>query len=170
MAANRDELYARPAIPMTTLRDHGPRVLGGRDELAGGTWLAVNEHGVVAGLTNKPSPSGRDATKRSRGEIPLAFAAYPSAAEAVERVCAELDPAAYNPCWLLVGDRERLFSVSVDHGHHADVEELPPGVHVLENASLRSGSEKAARVARLVADERAAARAAAAGGESIVTL
>jgi uncharacterized protein with NRDE domain len=170
MAANRDELYARPAIPMTTLRDHGPRVLGGRDELAGGTWLAVNEHGVVAGLTNKPSPAGRDATKRSRGEIPLAFAAYPSAAEAVERVCAGLDPAAYNPCWLLVGDRERLFSVSVDHGHRADVEELPPGVHVLENAPLRSGSEKAARVAGLVADERAAARAAAAGGESLVTL
>jgi uncharacterized protein with NRDE domain len=174
MAANRDELYARPAIPMTTLRDHGPRVLGGRDELAGGTWLAVNEHGVVAGLTNKPSPAGRDATKRSRGEIPLAFAAYPSAAEAVERVCAELDPAAYNPCWLLVGDRDRLFSVSVDHGvdhgHRPDVEELPPGVHVLENAPLRSGSDKAARVAALVADERAAARAAAAGAETPVTL
>src|SRR2546430_6977617 len=113
MAANRDELYARPAIPMTTLRDHGPRVLGGRDELAGGTWLAVNEHGVVAGLTNKPSPAGRDATKRSRGEIPLAFAAYPSAAEAVESACARLEPAADNPCWALVRGREPPLPASV---------------------------------------------------------
>src|SRR5262249_51148300 len=55
MAANRDERLDRPAVPMTVLRDHGPRILGGRDELAGGTWLAVNEHGVVAGLTNRPS-------------------------------------------------------------------------------------------------------------------
>ena len=45
-------------------------MLGGRDELAGGTWLAVNEHGVVAGLTNQPAAVGRDASKRSRGEMP----------------------------------------------------------------------------------------------------
>ena len=37
------------------LRGGGPRILGGRDEVAGGTWLAVNEHGVVAGLTNQPA-------------------------------------------------------------------------------------------------------------------
>ena len=70
VAANRDEFYRRPAVTMTTLRDADPRVLGGRDELAGGTWLAVNEHGVVAGLTNQPAPGGRDLTKRSRGELP----------------------------------------------------------------------------------------------------
>jgi uncharacterized protein with NRDE domain len=170
MAANRDELYSRPAVSMTTLRDHDPRVLGGRDELAGGTWLAVNEHGVVAGLTNQPSPGGRDLTKRSRGAIPLAFAAYRTAREAVERVGAELDPADYNPCWLLVGDRDSLFSITVDQGHRLAADELPPGVHVLENAPLRSRSDKAARVTRLVASERAARAAAAPGGETHATI
>ena len=53
VAANRDEQYARPADPVTVLRER-PRTLGGRDRLAGGTWLALNEHGVVAGLTNQP--------------------------------------------------------------------------------------------------------------------
>ena len=48
VAANRDEQFTRPAVTMTVLRERDPRVLGGRDELAGGTWLAVNEHGVVA--------------------------------------------------------------------------------------------------------------------------
>jgi uncharacterized protein with NRDE domain len=164
VAANRDEFYARPAVVMTTLRDDAPRVLGGRDQVAGGTWLAVNEHGVVAGLTNQPAPGGRDLTRRSRGELPLAFAACRSAAEAVRQVCAELDPADYNPCWMLVGDRDALFSVGLAGGRRPEVERLPPGVHILENVPLRAPSAKAAQVARLVEAERA--RAADTSGDT----
>ena len=150
VAANRDELYQRPAVPLTVLRDRQPRILGGRDELAGGTWLAVNEHGLVAGLTNQPS-AGRDPTRRSRGELPIAFAAYPDAATAVAEVCARLDPADYNPCWLLVGDRYRLYSVGVTGGHRPDVAELPPGSYVLENAPLRRDSAKQRYIAGRIA-------------------
>ena len=113
VAANRDERLDRPAVPMTVLRERQPRILGGRDELAGGTWLAVNENGVVAGLTNQPSFGGRDPSKRSRGELPLAFASYASAAEAVRAVSAVLNPARYNPCWMLVGDAEALFFIGI---------------------------------------------------------
>ena len=150
IAANRDELYQRPADPITVLRAARPRILGGRDELAGGTWLAVNEHGVVAGLTNQPA-TGRDPARRSRGELPLAFTAYPDAETAVTQVCARLDPAAYNPCWMLVGDRHALFSVNVSGAQRARVEELPPGRYVLENAPLRQPSAKQQRVAGRVA-------------------
>ena len=150
MAANRDERLDRPAVPMTVLRDSGPRILGGRDELAGGTWLAVNEHGVVAGLTNQPSAEGRDPAKRSRGELPLAFAAYASAAEAVDAVCGTLRPADYNPCWLLVGDRETLFFVGMSGQGVPEREQLEPGLYVLENAPLRPRSSKAAYVTELV--------------------
>ena len=150
IAANRDEMYQRQADPITVLRAAQPRILGGRDELAGGTWLAVNEHGVVAGLTNQPT-GVRDPAKRSRGELPLAFAAYPDAKTAVTEVGARLDPDAYNPCWMLIGDRHALFSVDVSGGHRARVEELPPGRYVLENAPLRQPSAKQQRVAGLVA-------------------
>ena len=150
IAANRDEMYQRPADPITVLHPTQPRILGGRDELAGGTWLAVNEYGVVAGLTNQPT-GARDPAKRSRGELPLAFAAYPDARTAVTEVCARLDPADYNPCWMLVGDRHALFSVEVSGGHRAAVEELPPGRYVLGNAPLRQPSARLQRVAGLVA-------------------
>jgi len=153
VAANRDELYARPAEPITVLRGAGPRILGGRDEVAGGTWLAVNSAGVLAGLTNQPSAT-RDESKRSRGELPLAFAAYPDAATAVAEVCGRLDPADYNPCWLLVGDRHTLFSIDLTGGSRPMsrpmVQELPPGTYVLENAPLRRESAKQQRVAALV--------------------
>jgi uncharacterized protein with NRDE domain len=156
IAANRDERLDRPAVAMTVLREASPRILGGRDELAGGTWLAVNEHGVVAGLTNQPSAAGRDPSKKSRGELPLAFAAHREAAGAVAAVRLELDPAQYNPCWMLVGDGQSLYSVGVAGGAEPEVEQLGPGVHILENAPLRAPSAKADLVRRLVRDGRAA--------------
>jgi uncharacterized protein with NRDE domain len=152
IGANRDEQYQRPAVALTVLRESAPRTLGGRDELAGGTWLAVNEHGVVAGLTNQPV-AARDPAKRSRGELPLAFTRYRTAARAVRELAPTLDPAAYNPSWLLVGDRESLFSVGLASGREPLIEQLPPGLHVLQNTPLHATSPKTSRIESLVARE-----------------
>jgi uncharacterized protein with NRDE domain len=160
VAANRDEFYARPATAVTVLRGAAPRVLGGRDLVAGGTWLAVNADGVLAGLTNQPAGYSPDPAKRTRGELPLLFTAYPDAATAVEKVCARLDPADYNPCWLLVGDRHTLFSVGLAGGHQPLVQELPPGSYVLENVPMGSPSAKVDRVTADVAARLATAREA----------
>src|SRR4051794_26961936 len=115
--ANRDERFDRAATPMTVLRQRDPMIVGGRDDLAGGTWLAVNEHGVVAALTNRPMVGGkRDPSKRSRGELPVALTSYPSAKEAVEAFVLEFRPSDFNPSWLLVGDRHHLFAVDMSEG------------------------------------------------------
>ena len=161
IAANRDERFARPAVTMTVLRDRDPRVLGGRDELAGGTWLAVNEHGVVAGLTNQPAP-GRDPASG-----PAASCRWPSPPAAARREAVReaepgLDPADYNPCWLLVGDRESLFSVGLAGGRQPAVTQLRPGRHVLENRPFGTPTAKTAQVAALVARSAGAAAAPAA--------
>ncbi len=151
VAANRDERLDRPAVSATVLREREPRILGGRDLLAGGTWLAVNARGVVVGLTNQPSANGRDPTKLSRGQLPLACASHSSAAAGVAALAADVDPACYNPCWLLAGDRDALFSVTIGPAsNRAEIEQLGPGLHVLENAALSAGSRKAAFVRELV--------------------
>src|SRR4051794_29379912 len=116
VAGNRDELLERPAVPMAVLRsgsESDVRVLGGRDEMAGGTWLAVNAFGVVAGLTNRPmtGPVRRDPSKRSRGELPLALTSCRTAEHAVAAFACSFRPSDYNPCWLLVGDRSSAFAV-----------------------------------------------------------
>src|ERR687898_3218680 len=134
VAANRDERRARPAIPMTRLDGvGGPAIRGGRDEVGGGTWLATNEVGVVAGLTNRPLRDGPDTAKRSRGELPLALAAQPSAAAAVEAFGTAVVPTDYNPSWLLVADRHDVFFLDVTGTDRVVVEHRPPGVEVLEN-------------------------------------
>lgn len=149
VAGNRDERFDRAAEPMAVLREH-PRTIGGRDLVGGGTWLAANEHGVVAGLTNRPLPDGADPAKRSRGALPLALTAASSAPEAVAAFVEEHHPGDYNPAWLLVGDRRSLFSIDLT-GEVATSRELPPGIHVLENRPLGEPSLKIDHVRSLLA-------------------
>jgi uncharacterized protein with NRDE domain len=143
VAANRDEWLARPSEPMQVLRAERPRILGGRDKLASGTWLAINEHGVVAGLTNQPKSGGRDPAKRSRGLLPLMLAEHRTAHEAVHAIRKEISPADYNPCWMLVGDRESLFYLDLTGGSRPETRAIGPGIHVLENQPLDASSGKA---------------------------
>jgi uncharacterized protein with NRDE domain len=159
VAANRDERLDRPARSACVLAEGPPRIVGGRDELAGGTWLATNEHGVVAGLTNRPSLTGRDTTKRSRGELPLLAAGQTSAAAAVAALVAAVGPDQYNPAWLLIGDRRSLFYVEIEADRKPSVEALDPGIHILENVSLGQASPKADRVRSLLRTAATAGRA-----------
>src|SRR5580698_2222393 len=142
VGANRDELVERAATPITVLAPSGPRVFGGRDQQSGGTWLAVNEHGVCAGLTNQPLGDAKDPSKRSRGELPRELARHATAAEAVAALLAAFHPADYNGSWLLVGDRTSLFFVDFTGSDDGLAVELPPGFHVLENRALGETSPK----------------------------
>lgn len=151
VGANRDEVLDRPTTPMTVLESGPPRILGGRDELSGGTWLAVNEHGVCAGLTNQPLGDAKDPTKRSRGELPLAAARCPTAEAGVATLARDFDPTEYNGAWLLVGDRSSLYFVDFT-GSEVGVAELPPGIHVLENRAVDTPSPKVDLVRSVVGE------------------
>jgi uncharacterized protein with NRDE domain len=154
VAANRDEWLARPATTITVLHPESPRILGGRDELAGGTWMATNDAGVVAGLTNRPpGPAGRLA-RRSRGELPLFLAGRTSAAVAADEFARAFRPADYNPSWILVGDRDSLHHIDMSSGGGEDtpaLRALSPGLHILENRELDADSPKNRHVRRLLA-------------------
>ena len=152
VAANRDERLDRPAVAITVLRDAEPRILGGRDELAGGTWLAVNDRGVVAGLTNRPSSAGRDPSRRSRGELPLILAGEASVDEAIAAFSAKVDPSAYNAAWLLVGDRRALTYIEIDGEGAPRYQNLPAGIHILENRPLDVASGKVDRAREVLGD------------------
>ncbi len=159
VGANRDEILARPSTSMTVLVEATPRILGGRDEQSGGTWLAVNEHGVCAGLTNQPLGDAKDPTKRSRGELPLAAVRHATAAEGVEALRRGYDPADFNGAWLLVGDRTSLFFVDFTRSP-ASACALPPGIHVLENRALGEPSPKVDLVNEMLGEPE--------GGEAVM--
>jgi uncharacterized protein with NRDE domain len=132
LAANRDELIARPSQSPGVLQPH-PLVLGGRDLIAGGTWLAVGADGTLCAVTNRHpadgSPVAPDPSRRSRGEIPLALLSIDTAA--VPAHLAALGPGRYNPVNVLWVSQERALVAHVDDSGPVRVVDLPPGPHVL---------------------------------------
>ncbi len=134
-AANRDEFYARPTEAPQVLIE-SPRVVGGRDVLAGGTWMAVNAAGFFVGLTNQAPEGAIEGARRSRGEVVLE-AARAGSVTAAEAWLRALRPGACNPFNLIYGDAGRLrLLYARDHGH--TFVDVPAGVHVLPNDVLDS--------------------------------
>jgi uncharacterized protein with NRDE domain len=132
VGANREEFYARGGDPPHVLA--GPvRILAGTDPVAGGTWLGVNQHGVLAAVTNRPR-SRIPPRPRSRGQLVRDLLACPSAAAAVDVATRELDGNSYAGCNVLCADRDRACVLQA--GDWLRVRPLPPGLHVLTNSDV----------------------------------
>ena len=71
VGANRDELLQRQWLPPARHWDDRPSILGGLDLEAGGSWLGINDYGVLAGILNRTGSLGPQPNKRSRGELVL---------------------------------------------------------------------------------------------------
>src|SRR5512146_131052 len=130
IAANRDELYARPTRPPEVL---APGMAGGVDVLSGGTWLAIRRDGRFVAVTNQRALQTPPPGLRSRGLAvrELAEAADPDA------YIAALDPRRYASMNLAWGDAD---GVTIAYCRQATgertLERLAPGVHVLCNDRL----------------------------------
>src|SRR5271156_3902138 len=133
IAANRDEFLERPAADPTTLLKH-PHVVGGKDLKAGGTWLGISEHGIVAGLLNRRAENGANPDARSRGLLCLDALRRRTAREAAEFAGRERG-SDYNPFNLLMVSREQAF-VAYNRGASIEVVELKPGLHLLSNLDV----------------------------------
>ncbi len=128
VAANRDEFHARPSALAAYWPD-APRVIGGRDLEAGGTWLALTVDGRFAAVTNVREPHmGKGAV--SRGELTRNFLmGRQSAAEYAKAI----DGARYSGFNLLLSDGETLTYCSNRDG---EPRPLAPGIYGLSNHLL----------------------------------
>ncbi|MBL8800158.1 MAG: NRDE family protein [Planctomycetia bacterium] len=138
IGANREEAYARVGEPPQSLP--GPcRAVGGRDPTAGGTWLGVNEHGVLIAVTNRRK-SSLPTQPRSRGLLVRELLAARTAGAARDQAIQELSSGRYAGCNLVCADAS---SMHVLQG--ADwlrVRPLPPGIHVLTNHDVNDDSDR----------------------------
>ena len=125
IAANRDEDHERPSEPAHFWQ--GEEIIGGRDALHGGSWLALSRAGRFAAVTNLRGSSTAPAA-RSRGELVAGFVRGTSSpqefATEVERRRGE-----YGGFHLMVGVAgESLVQLS------AAAVTLEPGIYGLSNA------------------------------------
>ena len=147
IAANRDEFYDRPATGPQVLKER-PRIVGGRDELQGGTWLAFTDAGLFLGLTNQRTFIPRDDALRSRGELVVEALGAGGFAD-VKRFFERTDAREYNEFNLIFGDgREACAAYGRRDAREVELEPLGPGVHVLCNDRLGSPDFPKAEEAR----------------------
>jgi uncharacterized protein with NRDE domain len=154
LAANRDELYARPTRAPEVL---APGVVGGVDEISGGTWLAIagpfRRRARFAAVTNQRVAQPPAGPLRSRGLVvrELAVASDPDA------YIAALDPRAYASMNLVWGDTASARVAYLRHEGDKDIVELDGGVHVLCNDRIGSPAfPRAERFANAIAPSLAA--------------
>lgn len=129
LAANRDEMAGRPWKAPARHWPDRTHVVAGLDELAGGSWLGVNDDGLVAGILNRVGTLGPEAGKRSRGELVLEALDHAEASEAAKAL-ADLNPQAYRPFNLFVADFRDAFWLKND-GARITATSVPVGLHML---------------------------------------
>ncbi len=140
LGANRDEMAGRPWQPPARHWDDFPYVVAGRDEEAGGTWMGINDDGVVAAILNRPGSLGPAAGKRSRGELPLEALSHADAREAAEAL-ANIDGRAYRSFNLVIADANGAFWLrSTGDRSAVDAEIVEPGVSLITAHDLNDVS------------------------------
>lgn len=169
VGANRDESPERPSAPPRVLRAR-PRVVGGQDLTAGGTWMAVREARFVTALMNRrplalpdggasphPAPPPVGGPLRSRGLLCLDAAAAPPATDAPdaldpgtgERHPARRDAAlrlierdAYAHATLVGLDVDgEAWAIHLGHGGPPRARALGPGWHVVTHVDPDDAGE-----------------------------
>ncbi len=146
LIANRDEAYARASAPLAWWED-APDILGGRDLVAGGSWLALDKRGRFAAITNVRT--GRPHTgMRSRGELVTRFITGTHSAPAFARLLSQ-ERGDYAPFNLLFGEVRDLYHYNSQHDR---LSRLTPGIHTLSNATLDTPWPKCRRLAQALTE------------------
>lgn len=131
LAGVRDEFHDRPWIPPGRHWPEYPRVVGGQDLLASGTWLAVDPDGPRAAcVLNGRGPLAHESGRLSRGGLPLRFAAN-GATGLVDGL--EFDR--YDPFHLVCATPTEVFLLSWN-GERQERQTLRAGLHVVVNSGL----------------------------------
>ncbi|KAL3694560.1 hypothetical protein R1sor_008211 [Riccia sorocarpa] len=154
LAMNRDEEKARPSQPIHQWEDEeGCEIVGGRDEVGGGTWLGITKTGRLAFLTNfreaenlRPQGVQRKGVI-SRGALPREFfKSHKSPVAYLEEVAQNAHN--YDGFNLVVADlnhREMAYLSNRPNGSALKVRKLTSGLQALSNGSLDSNWPKMER-------------------------
>ena len=135
LAANRDELRSRQSRPPARHWPEWPDVVAGLDVAGGGSWLGLNDHGLVAAVLNREGELGPQAGKRSRGELVLEALDHAEASQSAGAL-ADLHPDAYRPFNLVIADPRDAYWLRHGGDGEIRVHPIPPGLHMLTAGEL----------------------------------
>jgi hypothetical protein len=151
-AGNRDEMRDRPWRPPARHWTDRPNVVAGLDELGGGSWLGINDEGMVAAVLNRMGTLGPLAGKRSRGELVLEALDHADAVAAADALV-HLDARSYRPFNMVIADNRDAYWLRAD-GETVRTIPLNEGISMLTAFELNDPAD--ARIRAFLPTFRAA--------------
>ncbi|MEE2996136.1 MAG: NRDE family protein [Pseudomonadota bacterium] len=133
IAANRDEMDSRPWDPPARHWPDRENVVAGIDRSGGGSWMGINDEGIVACVLNGRDSLGPDKTLRSRGEIVLEALDHADATDAAEAL-SKLNGRSYRSFNLVVADNRDAYwlcSLGNKEDGRIEIAEVPEGLSML---------------------------------------
>ena len=144
LAANREESFSRPT-QFPKIQSGAPRVVCGTDKVAGGTWLGVNQFGLLVAVTNRARVRP-PLEPRSRGLLCRELLNSRNAREAVEAARKELSTGRYAGANYVCADGK--YAAVIYGGHRVEVVELQPGLHTLSSGNLDDSHDERHQLVR----------------------
>jgi uncharacterized protein with NRDE domain len=154
LGANREEARSRPSTPPVCVRggamrrflagaDHGPD--GSCPRV--GTWLGVNEAGLVVAVTNRRDGELAPTEQtRSRGWLTVSLLGFDDPQVAARSAQGKLARGGYGGCNYLIVSRRAALVVRAPGAKQVSVQGLSPGIHALTNLDMDDGDDPRVRL------------------------
>jgi len=137
LAANREEDITRPT-QFPKIQSGTPRVVCGIDKQAGGTWLGVNQAGLLVTVTNRARVRP-PLEPRSRGLLCRELMNSRNARDAAAKAAEELATGRYAGANYLCADGK--YAAVIYGGSRVAIVELQPGLHTLSTGNLNDAQD-----------------------------
>ncbi len=144
IASNRDELFSRSFIKPDAHWNKNPYIIAGKDNLAGGSWLGINKHGLCVAILNRRKKKQKKQFI-SRGNIVLKILSAKSANNA-KKALEEIELQMYESFNLVIADKKNAFWIKNINDKNLVVKIIPFGVSMIDAFDLNdSTSERIAK-------------------------
>ncbi|MDB4650754.1 NRDE family protein [Pirellulaceae bacterium] len=144
IAFNREELLTHK-VNKPTIQSGKPRILASMDAGSGGTWLGVNQHGMMVGATSRKKYNTQMSPK-SRESLCRDLLRAGSAREAVNTAMEELQTHEYEGVNFIIADGESGWVIHA--GNEVEAVELEEGLNIVSNMNVNDPRDERVAMAR----------------------
>jgi uncharacterized protein with NRDE domain len=143
IGSNRDENLSRKSeFPARHWKKNRPQIIGGYDGENKGSWISVNDYGLVSIIHNRKLENDNEIKKKSRGNIILDTLNFENIADSIDYL-QNLNQNFYNGFNIIICDKSNCFwGKHVSVNNKVKIEEVNEGLSILTDNNLNNTKDK----------------------------
>ncbi len=137
IAGNRDEMKNRPSLSPGKHWGNDKNIIAGKDLTAGGSWLGINNKGLISTILNRPNSLGPNKEKFSRGDIIINVLKNKNIKTALTYI-ELLDITNWRPFNLFIANNKNAYWIKSTGKNKITINLISEGRHFLDSHDLNS--------------------------------